>query len=194
MSTAAYVKAFFKDKDVAAVTSSSKFGMRHVCRPVDFNRAHTVVEYGPGTGVFTRFFLDRMPEDGQLLAIEANSELVSVLRDKVSDPRLIVCEGDARNVRQLMERHDMAEADYVISGIPFSWLDSSSRREMMKATYEILASDGMFLAYQTFWQPDAHLKEPAQEYFPSVWTEFELLNLPPMRIYRASKRSNGASF
>lgn len=193
MSTAAYVKAFLKDKDVAAVTSSSTFGMRHVCRPVDFDRAHTVVEYGPGTGVFTRYFLERMPADGRLLAIEANSELASVLKEKVSDPRLIVCEGDARNAHQLMENYGMAEADYVISGIPFSWLDPEGRRELMKQTYEILASDGMFLAYQTFWQPDAHLKEPAQEYFPSVWTEFELLNLPPMRIYRASKRANGVS-
>ncbi len=193
MSTAAYVKAFLKDKDVAAVTSSSTFGMRHVCRPVDFDRAQTVVEYGPGTGVFTRYFLERMPADGRLLAIEANSELASVLKEKVSDPRLIVCEGDARNAHQLMENYGMAEADYVIYGIPFSWLDPEGRRELMNQTYEILASDGMFLAYQTFWQPDAHLKEPAQEYFPSVWTEFELLNLPPMRIYRASKRANGVS-
>ena len=193
MSTTTYVKAFLKDKDVAAVTSSSKFGMRHVCRPVDFDRAHTIVEYGPGTGVFTRYFLDRMPEDGKLLAIEANSELVTVLREEFDDERLIVCEGDARNVHQLMGNHGMSDADYVISGIPFSWLDPEGRRELMKQTHEILGPDGMFLAYQTFWQPDAHLKEPAQEYFPSVWTEFELLNLPPMRIYRASKKSNGSA-
>lgn len=193
MSTATYVKAFLKDKDVAAVTSSSTFGMRHVCRPVNFDRARTVIEYGPGTGVFTRYFLDRMPDDGKLLAIEANSELVTVLREEFDDERLIVCEGDARNVHQLMGSHGMSDADYVISGIPFSWLDPEGRRELMKQTYEILGPDGMFLAYQTFWQPDAHLKDPAQEYFPSVWTEFELLNLPPMRIYRASKQTNGSA-
>jgi phospholipid N-methyltransferase len=193
MSTSTYVKAFLKDKDVAAVTPSSSFGTRHVCRPVDFDRAHTVVEYGPGTGVFTRYFLERMPENGRLFAIEANSRLVSALTEEVSDSRLTVCEGDARNVAQLMKTHEVPEADYVISGIPFSWLDPEGRRGLLKQTYEILGPEGMFLAYQTFWQPDAHLKQPAEEYFPSVWTEFELLNLPPMRIYRATKRTNGIS-
>lgn len=191
MSTAAYLKAFLKDKDVAAITPSSKFGTRNVCRSVDFGRANTVVEYGPGSGVFTRYFLDRMPEDGQLLAIEANPQLASVLKDEVTDPRLIVCEGDAQNVEQMMDNHDMSEADYIVSGIPFSWLDPKSREDLLKQTYDVLANDGMFLAYQTFWQPNAHLKHPAQEFFPFVETEYELLNVPPMRIYRASKRTNG---
>lgn len=193
MSTSTYVKAFLKDKDVAAVTPSSSFGTRRVCRSIDFKRARTVVEYGPGTGVFTRYLLDRMPEEAHLLAIEANERFVSVLKRELNDPRLTVCKGDVRNVQSWMDEYDISEADYVVSGIPFSWLDREARLNLMRQTHEALRPDGMFLAYQTIWQPNAHLKHPAQEYFAAVETDVELLNLPPMRIYRAVKRANGQS-
>lgn len=191
MSTSTYVKAFLRDKDVAAVTPSSSFCTRHVCRMIDFDRVNTIVEYGPGTGVITRYLLKQMSEDTRLLAIEANEKFVSVLQQEFNDPRLTICQGDVRNVQSLMTDHNISEADCIVSGIPFSWLDRQTRMDIVGQTYKALRPNGAFVAYQTIWQPKAHLKKPAVELFGGVETEFELLNLPPMRIYRAVKHTNG---
>lgn len=173
------------------MTPSSPFLTRRVCRTIDFDRARTVVEYGPGTGVMTRYLLERMPEDAQLLAVESNEKFVDVMEEEIDEPRLLMEEGDVRRIRAIMDEHGIEEADYVVSGIPFTWLDPEMREAILAETHDILRPGGMFLAYQTFWQPNAHLREPARSYFGSVDREFELRNIPPMRVYRAVKR-NGA--
>lgn len=189
MSTSTYLKAFLTDKEVASVTPSSPFLTRRVCRTIDFDRADTVIEYGPGTGVMTRYLLERMPEGADLLAIEANSKFVDVLEDEMDDRRLMVQEGDVREVQEIMERYGLEGADYIVSGIPFTWMDDEGRDRLLQTTHRILRPGGMFLAYQTFWQPNAHLRKPARAYFGNVEREFELINIPPMRVYRAVKRN-----
>lgn len=189
MSTATYLKAFFTDKEVASVTPSSPFLTQRVCDPIDFDRARTVVEYGPGTGVMTRYLLERLPGDATLLAVEANEKLVSELREKHDDPRLVIEEGDVRHIRSMMDDHGLEGADYVVSGIPFTWMDPEVREEILATTHDLLRPGGMFLAYQTFWQPNAHLRDPARAQFGNVEREFEVRNIPPMRVYRAVKRN-----
>ena len=65
MSRASFVKTLFKDIMVGAVTPTSSFAVKNVCRKIDPAKARVIVEYGPGTGVFTQFLLDTIPDEKQ---------------------------------------------------------------------------------------------------------------------------------
>lgn len=192
MGTLAYLKTLIVDKEVASVTPSSKFAVRSVCSHIDFNRVGTIVEFGPGLGVFTEFLLDRMPKNSRLIAIEKNEGFANKLAKKIKDPRLEVrCE----SAEQILDFVEEGAVDYVISGIPFSMIPPVERHRILSNTAKALKADGRFLTYQVFPPPasmDKFLRKPLEDYFELVSKHYEFRNIPPLRIYE-SRKLTGAS-
>jgi phospholipid N-methyltransferase len=187
MGTLSYIKNFIKDKDVAAITPSSKFLVKRVCRWMDFSEPCTIVEYGPGTGVFSEYILEHMGPDSTLLLIESNANFVDKLREMTEgDDRAVVVQDLAQNVQAIMDDYDLPEADYVVSGIPFSFLDDDVKHELLVQTREALTEGGKFLVYQNY----NHMEDPLRNHFDAVTKEYELFNIPPMFAYEALK-ANG---
>ncbi len=187
MSTLIYLKNFLRDRNVASVTPTSSFGVRKVCSKIEFGRIRSIVEYGPATGVFTRFLLRRMRPDASLILIELNKSFVDILRRKFVDPRVMIIHDSASNVDEVVRSCGFPHVDAVISGIPFSFLSEEERNEVLLKTHQVLSAGGKFLAYQTFYQMDDHLKVYLLKHFSKVQDNFEILNIPPMRIYEAIK-------
>lgn len=187
MSTLSYVKNFLSDKYIASITPTSDFGVKKVCGKIDFSRCKVVVEYGPGTGVFTKYLLEKMGADSQLIMIERNTNFVSHIRSRFRDPRALVVNGCASNILDILSELGKPFADYVISGIPFSFLTDHMKDRILRNSYAALRPGGEFLAYQTFYQSNNHLKSHLDRIFPFVRVEYEMLNLPPLRIYEARK-------
>lgn len=187
LGTFSYVKHFVKDKYIASITPTSEFGVRHVCGKIDFRRCSVIVEYGPGTGVFTRYLLSRMGAASRVILIERNPGFARMLAQRFRDPRVVVRNACASNVLPTLEECGVRSADAILSGIPFSFLPYETRMEIVKNTHAALREDGTFLAYQTFYQANNHLKEPLESVFRAVRVEYEMLNIPPMRIYEAVK-------
>lgn len=187
MGTIDYVKNFVTDKYIASITPTSSFGVRRVCRKIHFKRCGTIVEYGPGTGVFTRYLLQRMRPDASLVLIERNGNFASILKERITDPRVAVFNDSAENVLGALAALDLPEADCIISGIPFSFLTNGVKETILRNTHTALREGGRFLAYQTFYQADDHLKSPLERIFRSVRVEYEMLNIPPIRVYEAVK-------
>ncbi|MFB6277900.1 MAG: class I SAM-dependent methyltransferase [Salinibacter sp.] len=183
--TLSYIKNFLKDQDVAAIAPSSSFLVRRVCKWIDFDEDQVIVEYGPGNGVFSEFMLERMTDDSTLLLIESNPDFVETLEAMTADdPRVLVVEDRAEHIVDLLEAHDIDEVDYVVSGIPFSFLDEATKHELLARTREVLTDDGKFLVYQNY----NHLEEPLCEHFSTVTKEYEPRNIPPtMFAYEAQK-------
>jgi len=187
LSTFSYMRHFVKDKYIASITPTSEFGVRHVCGKIDFSGCRVLVEYGPGTGVFTRHLLSRMRPDSLVILIERNPGFARMLTKRFSDPRVVIRNECASNVLETLSACGELAADAVLSGIPFSFLPYETRMEIVKNSHSALREKGKFLAYQTFYQSNHHLKEPLRSVFGSVRVEYEMLNIPPMRIYEAVK-------
>ncbi|MEX0823167.1 MAG: rRNA adenine N-6-methyltransferase family protein, partial [Balneolaceae bacterium] len=81
MSTLHFIKNFIKDRDVASITPTSKRCVKKVCNHIDFTKDFTLVEYGPGDGVFSRFLLEKMSPGSRLILIEANENFVKHLKE-----------------------------------------------------------------------------------------------------------------
>ncbi|MEX0686296.1 MAG: rRNA adenine N-6-methyltransferase family protein [Balneolales bacterium] len=176
-----YIKTFIKDKNVASIAPTSERVVRSVCEPIDFTKDLIIVEYGPGNGVFTRYLLKKMTAGSRIIVIETNHDFVAHLR-KNKDSRLSVFQDSAENVGDIMKRLGHDKADYIVSGIPFSFLNAYTKDKILLESKKLLTKNqGMFLAYQT----STHLKKPLQKHFDEVWTNFKYLNIPPMCVYKA---------
>lgn len=183
--TLTYIKNFIRDKQVASITPSSRFCVKRVCKHVDLSEKRFIIEYGPGTGVYTNYLLSHMNENSILYAFEVNNEFVKKLK-LLDDPKLEIHHAGAEKLPEKLGAHIKGKVDYIISGIPFSFLSSGQRNKILMQSYEYLKPGGLFLAYQT----STHLKDSLETYFDSLETEFELLNLPPMVVYVAAKNPN----
>ena len=174
-----------KPRQVGSIIPSSRFLERRIARAAGIERARLVVELGPGTGGTTRALLRQMRPDARLLAIEIDPDFVSVLRRLNPDPRLIVHEGSAADLRQILAKHDLGAPDVVLSGIPFSTMTRPLGREILRAVHDALEPGGVFVAYQV----RDRVKVLGSEVFGRGRTDMVLLNVPPMRVYRWEKRA-----
>lgn len=185
MGTLSYIKNFIKDRDVASITPSSSHLVKRVCRWVDFDTPGTIIEYGPGDGVFSRYIVEHMHPESSLVLVESNDGFVNDLRSlEQRHDQVTVVHDRAENVASIMEAQDIEEADYIISGIPFSFLDDDVRTELIETTFAALHDDGKFLVYQNY----NHMEDPLRHHFPHVEKEYILLNIPPMYAYEARKQ------
>ncbi len=176
-----YFIHFLKDKNVASVTPTSSFGIRRVCRKIDFSKRNVIVEYGPGTGAFTRYLLKNMSPDSKLILIETNRHFVSILKT-IADPRLYVFNDSAENIKSILKECGEQSADYILSGIPFSLLSEEVKTQILRNTRDVLSEEGTFLVYQCL----NHISKYLKQYFNYVNFEIELRNLPPLFIFVAA--------
>ncbi|MCW2413379.1 MULTISPECIES: class I SAM-dependent methyltransferase [unclassified Sphingobium] len=154
---------------------------------VDWAKTRLFVEYGPGTGEFTRYILAHLPRDAQLIAIESEDGLADHLRQTVEDPRLTVHTGSALQARAILGDDVVARVDYILSGLPFSALEKSDRARIVDDAARLLNDDGEFLAYQV-----RRTIEPSlRKVFTRVKRRRRWLNVPPYHLYwcREPKRS-----
>lgn len=181
-----FFKTFIKDRDVASIIPTSIRCVKKVCNHIDFTKDFVLVEYGPGDGVFTKFLLDKMSPGSRLILIEANENFAQHLKETIDDSRVTVHNILAGDVESVISEQDMGNVDYVLSGIPFSFLDKERKRVVLRSTKTILKEGGKFLAYQT----SGHLKKPVMEVFGNYDIEMEMLNIPPYLIYDVIKNGS----
>jgi phospholipid N-methyltransferase len=164
---------------LGSLIPSSRFLVDRVLRQVDWARAGTVVEYGPGVGTITGEILRRLRPEGSLVTIEMNRDFVRYLRRTVGDRRLQVVEGSAADVRSILAERRLAHADYVISGIPYSTMPAEVRERILRTTHDVLHPQGAFLVYQFTRAVLPYLRDT----FALVDQEFEPRNIMPARLF-----------
>lgn len=177
-----YLKSFVKDPDVASVAPSSKYTIEKVCKPVDFTRDLVIIEYGAATGVFARYLLPRLTSGSKLILFETNRQFFNELKE-IKDPRVELHLQSVEHVEEVAGADYMGRTDYIISGIPFSFLNAAEKNSILKQSKKMLKEGGYFLAYQT----SGHLKKWLYQSLGNVDIDYEWRNLPPMTIYRAKK-------
>ncbi len=163
---------------VASITPSSSFLERRVVRVADTATATVLVELGPGTGGITRALLRAMGPQARLVAIERTVDFLENLQ-QIDDNRLDVVHGCASSIGAELKRRGYPTADTVISGIPFFNLPEALAVQIVTAIHAALGPKGKFVAYQ-FVDKVADYAQPVMG-APEV--EYELYNLPPLRVF-----------
>jgi phospholipid N-methyltransferase len=168
---------------VGSIIPSSDKLIDKMLAPVDWANTKLFVEYGPGVGTFTQPILDRLAPDATLLAIDTNPDFVAYLNGKVRDNRLIAVNGSAAEVRDIIAGCGKSEADYVLSGLPFSTLPPGVGARIAEETAAALRPGGAFLVYQF----SPKVREFIAPHFQRIDRGFEWINVPPATLFWAWK-------
>ncbi len=163
---------------VGSIIPSSRFTIRKMLGPVDWDRCRLFVEYGPGVGTFCRPVLHRMRPDATLIVIDTNPLFIGYLKEHITDPRFIAVHGSAEDVEAIIRAHGHEQADYVLSGLPFSTLPEGLGPRIAAATARVIRPGGAFLTYQ-FSKTAMNL---TAEVFDRVDSDWEWLNILPCRL------------
>ena len=169
-----------RPKEVGSIIPSSRWMERRITRTAEIAQSKLIVELGPGTGGTTKALLQAMAPDAKLLAIEINPGFCQLLTDTIPDPRLIVHQGSAADIPEALTKHDLGSPDVVLSGIPFSTMPKDLGLSILHSVKDSLAPGGRFVAYQ--FRDVVHTL--ANQVFGPASVQLELLNVPPMRVYR----------
>ncbi|MGK2910066.1 MAG: class I SAM-dependent methyltransferase [Sphingobium sp.] len=168
---------------IGSIIPSSSALVDAVLDGVDWKNTRLFVEYGPGVGTFTRPILTKMATDAVLIAIDTNADFVRYLNADIADHRFRAVSGSAADVRKIISDLGYVEADYILSGLPFSTLPQGVGAIIVSETHAALKSGGTFLIYQY----SNFVQRVLQPKFAVVEQELEWLNIPPCRIFRARK-------
>ena len=91
---------------IGAVAPSGINLSRRMIRPINFKTAKVIVEYGPGTGSFTRELVVHRNPGTALLLIERNPLFCDELKKLFENqPNIHIINGDAENVSRYLDEH-----------------------------------------------------------------------------------------
>ena len=181
-----FIKEYVRNpRSVGAVAPSSKVLARKMVKAVDFENARCIVEYGPGTGSFTRQILARKKEETILFLIEQNETFYYKLRTLYGARKdIVVIHGSAEHADTLIRARGASQADYVISGLPFTSLPQEVTYRIFKATRHIIGRNGLFITFQYSNVRKAFF----EHYFVMERVCLALRNIPPARVYVMKNR------
>jgi phospholipid N-methyltransferase len=178
--TLLFAKNFLQHpKMLGSLIPSSRFLIGRLLAKVDWTRARTIVEYGPGVGTITAHILARMQPKSRLIVFEMNEDFVRYLARTFPDPRLHVVHGSAATVQRELDRLKLDGADYIISGIPYTTMPVELREKIMRETRVALNPGGAVLVYQFTRAVLPYL----QTHFSQIRQDFEPRNILPARLF-----------
>jgi len=185
---------------VASVVPSSRYLTRAMLRPVPFENARVIVEFGCGTGVITRALLQQMRRDATLLAFEIKPRFIRHLRTNISDPRLTVIDARAEAVQTELRRRGYAQADAILSSLALGFMTDRQIQELLGAISASLSTSGIFTQYHYVHGlrlserrlSKLHLWQTLQQYFRTVERRTVWANLPPAFVFACREPIGGA--
>jgi phospholipid N-methyltransferase len=179
-----FLRGFLKNPVmVGSIIPSSRVLIDKMLEPVDWANTRLFVEYGPGVGTFTRPLLERLGPDATLLTIDTNPDFTRYLREHIDDPRLVAVTESAADVEKVLAERSLGQADYVLSGLPFSTLPPGVGEDIAEATSKVIRPGGAFLVYQF----SPKVRDFIEPHFEPIKRGFEWINVPPATLFWAYK-------
>lgn len=173
-----------------AVAPSSPHLAAEIVRQAGVRKAKTIVEFGPGTGSFTREILKQKSPSAFFVGIEANPRLAEKL--KMQLPEAYIVADSAEHTLSILHDNNLSSADCIVSGLPWAAFPTELQDKLLDATVNSLCPGGRFATFaylQGFLLPSGQrfrkrLRETFSKVYPSriIWR-----NLPAAFVYHCIK-------
>lgn len=191
-----FFRAFLRSKSqVGALTPSGDKLADAMVDWIDWNSVKNVVEFGPGTGVFTEKILTKLQPDSKFFAVEQDAHLADITRERCPDAK--VHTDCVSNISALCEREEIEQVDVVISGLPWAVFSHDLQKELLEEMKGVLKPGGGFV---TFAYLQGMLLPSAQRFRKLLKAEFQDVhqskviwgNVPPAFVYRSVQKDPAA--
>ncbi|MED3934135.1 rRNA adenine N-6-methyltransferase family protein [Priestia megaterium] len=165
---------------VGAIMPSSKSLAKKMVKPIPFEKITCIIEYGPGTGVFTEEIVQNKRKDTIFLAIEANETFYNMLKKKYGHiENVYIIHSSAENISDYLKLYGIEKVDYIVSGLPFTSLPGTISTQILNETGSLLGPEGKFITFQ--------YSKVKQSFFESFFTtiQYEKVyrNVPPAYVF-----------
>jgi phosphatidylethanolamine/phosphatidyl-N-methylethanolamine N-methyltransferase len=172
-----------------SLVPSSSYLARLMVQQAGLERADAVLEYGPGTGVFTHHILRELRPQSKFAAIEINPRFAAIFR--AEHPSVPLFEDSVENVHAICESMQIDAVDCVISGLPWAFFPKSVQIMFLDQMMKVLKPGGTFVSFgylHSLSLPTGrHLAALLPTYFTTVSRSIVWFNLPPALIYRCRR-------
>lgn len=173
----------------ASITPSSRHLAEAMVSQAELTNAETVVELGPGTGVFTRLIVRDLGPRARLICLEINPAMARTVAERF--PRALVVNDSAEN----LARHIGPQGpgvDCIISGLPWVILSGEDQKRLLEPAVRALRPGGTFATFaysHAAWLPAGRrFKAMLESNFSNVTISAHVWrNLPPAFVYRCRK-------
>lgn len=146
-----------------------------------------VVEFGPGTGVFTRALLHAGIAPENLILIEFSPDFVKFLRAEF--PNVTVIEGSAADLSRHLAELGHAKVKKIISGLPLRTMPEQLRIAITEAVASSLDQGGTYVQFSYFRISPLPEKIAGSLGLTGRCIGMVLRNLPPAFVYRYHKQA-----
>ncbi|MEC5125971.1 methyltransferase domain-containing protein [Verrucomicrobiales bacterium BCK34] len=187
-----FLRAFLRNKtQVGALTPSGDKLADAMVEWIDWSSVESVVEFGPGTGVFTEKILTRLQPGSKFFAVEQDEHLADITRARC--PGAMVYNDCVSNISTLCRNEGIEKVDAVISGLPWAVFSPELQEELIGEMKSVLKPGGKFV---TFAYLQGMLLPAAQRFRQLLNNEFEEVhqsrviwsNVPPAFVYRCVQK------
>jgi phosphatidylethanolamine/phosphatidyl-N-methylethanolamine N-methyltransferase len=178
--TALFVQEWIANpQGIGAVAPSSRNLAEAMAQWLPSDPESYVLELGPGTGVVTEALLRRGLRQERLVAIEQNSNMTRVLREKF--PRAQIITGDAWKLDDLLlrRREPIEKVGAVISSLPLLCFPPADAERLADKIRAVLEPRGKWVqfTYRIY-----RLRPRGASSFRLRATKVVWFNLPPARV------------
>jgi len=190
--TMVFMKEVFRaNRTTGAIAPSSRRLAEAVTDMARVSEARVIVEYGPGTGVFTEAIMRKKRPEAFFIAMEVNPEFLKATQELCPNARVI--HASAENAIPYLREAGHNHCDTIVSGLPWTRFDDALQDRILEATYNVLEPGGRFVTFgytfsplvpsgRKFFRGKLPAKFPKTTQSKPIWKNF-----PPCYVFIAEK-------
>ena len=185
------LKEFVRDPSgIGTIIPSSRQLAKAMTSNIGIDKAITVVEIGPGSGVFTVQILELISPETKYFLVELNSRMYKHLTEKF--PNVKIYNESAENLTDILKREEVNSVDVVVSGLPWASFPPELQHKLLDAIYNSLSVGGIFTTYAyiqgKILPGGLSIKKLLKQHFNTVESSGTIWkNLPPAFVYTCVK-------
>jgi phospholipid N-methyltransferase len=186
-----FIKNFLKSPKYTGAIVPSSDSLAEVMTDLARLKSYdTIVEFGPGTGVFTEKILKKKSRSATFFALEVNPEFADLTRKKCPDA--VIYNDCAQNIASYLRVHNKKNCSCIISGLPWAAFDDELQNSIMKSAVDSLSKGGIFMTFAylhgIFIPGGRRFRHKLLHYFSKVRrSKVVWCNIPPAFVYLCEK-------
>jgi phosphatidylethanolamine/phosphatidyl-N-methylethanolamine N-methyltransferase len=149
-----------------------------------------IVEFGPGTGVFTQALLAQGVREEDLTLVEYRSDFAKLLQERFPDARVLRMDAGSLHKQDLFHN---APVGAIVSGLPFLNMPSRKIVRILSGAFRYMRPCGAF--YQFTYVPRCPVPRTFLDRLDlrASCLGRTLVNIPPAAVYLITKRELSGS-
>ncbi len=179
-------------RSVGTIVCTGTFAARAMAPKIHAqDPARVIVELGVGTGSITKEIIKHLRSQDTFIGIESNEKFLEICRENlcIGNRNISVRleHGLAQNIRSILKKYRVLEADDIVCTIPFRVLPEQETRRILEEIKDIIKPGGHFTFIRFLPALKNKIIFDILDTFRIVRTKLIMRNIPPAEVITMEK-------